>query len=83
MGDTWGDGIRIVGSRSLVTRNVTTGAVGFGLHLLPSASGNVYGGNVARGNAGSLPGCSATNVEFCDEGTGNTSNGDNFLPDRM
>lgn len=76
-------GIEVSGNNSLLDGNVVTSCAGFGLHFLPSAGGGVYRGNTARANNGSAAGCSTANKDFCDEGTGNTSNGDNFIPGKM
>lgn len=77
-----GDNLYVEGDRNLVEANVLNDSWGYGLHFTSAAENNVYGGNVARGGAGS--GCTGTGTtDFCDEGTGNTSNGDNHMPGLM
>jgi hypothetical protein len=53
------------------------------LYLQPGSSGTVYRGNTVRANGGA--GCSGTasGGDFCDEGTNNTSHGDNYMPGQM
>jgi parallel beta-helix repeat protein len=72
-----GTGIDIGGTRTHLIGNIATDNGGEGLYL--TGSDHVYRGNVARGNGGS----SCGNPDFCDGATGNTSNGDNYLPTPM
>ena len=74
-------GVYVEGDRNRIEANVLNDKF-FGLYFAPTAENNVYVGNVARGGAGS--GCTGTGTSnFCDEGTGNTSNGDNYMPNKM
>jgi parallel beta-helix repeat protein len=75
-----GDGIRITsGGSHHVEGNVLTGNNSYGLYLTGTASDCVYRRNTARNNAGS--GCAGTgNADYCDNGTANTSHGDNYMP---
>ena len=77
---SWEDGIEVWGARNHVEGNVLTGNGGYGLHFEAGSSGNVYRRNTSRGNAGSAPPCPAANLDFCNEGGGNSSAGDNFMP---
>jgi hypothetical protein len=54
----------------------------FGLHL--TGDDNVYRGNMARGNGTGQASCPNPDggADFCDEGTNNTSHGDNYMPDQ-
>jgi parallel beta-helix repeat protein len=64
--------------------NTLSGNTGFGLIFDSTSDGNTYGDNTIRDNAGS--GCAnpgpATcgGSDLCDDGTGNTSFGDNLAP---
>jgi parallel beta-helix repeat protein len=77
------NGISVFGSRNHLADNVVTSSAGFGLDFSALSSDNVYRGNTARGNGGT--GCSGTSSggDFCDEGTNNTSHGDNYMPGQM
>jgi parallel beta-helix repeat protein len=74
-------GIRVgQGGYHHVEGNVCTGNASFGLYFKSTSFSCVYRRNTARNNAGS--GCAGpTTADFCDEGSGNTSHGDNYLPD--
>jgi parallel beta-helix repeat protein len=75
-------GIQVEGDRNLIENNTMSGNPGYGLWFSSSAEDNLYRGNVAMGNFGT--GCTGTGTaDFCDEGTGNTSNGDNYMPTKM
>ena len=75
-------GVYVEGDRNRIEANVLNDTGGFGLYFTSTAENNVYAGNVARGGSGS--GCTGTGTsDFCDEGTGNTSNGDNYMPGKM
>ena len=65
-------GIEICGDFNVVERNLITGAL-LGLSFSGLSEGNVYRGNTSRGNS----------TNFLDEGTNNTSHGDNYMPGRM
>ncbi len=73
-------GLRISqGGYHVVDGNVLSGNTSYGLHLRNTSFENVYRANVARNNGGGA--CPGTgNADYCDEGAGNTSAGDNFLP---
>ena len=74
-----GTGIFVGGVRNVIGHNLLNNNLGFGLRLFSSATDNVYHGIVARGNGGGT--CSGPGATgFCDEGTGNTSAGDNYMP---
>jgi len=70
------------GSNGVVERNVVT--EGYGFVFGEDSSNYVYRGNIARGNGrdpAACPNPSGT-ADFCDKGTGNTSHGDNYMPDQ-
>lgn len=73
-------GLWMTGSRNHIERNVLNATTTWGLHFGFAASDNTYGRNTAKGSPGSVCGGVAT-TDFCDEGTGNDSFGDNFMPD--
>jgi hypothetical protein len=73
-------GVEVDGDRNWIEANVHD--YGYGIWFTSTSDGNVYAGNVARG--GTASGCTGTaTTNFCDEGTGNTSNGDNYMPAKM
>jgi hypothetical protein len=77
-----GTGVVIYGDGNVIENNFFSGyPYYFGLTLF--GSDNVYRGNIARGNNGEPGECSnpSATTDFCDEGTNNTSHGDNYLPD--
>jgi hypothetical protein len=78
-----GSGVRIDGRRNHIEGNTITDSVVFGLHFTDLSLDNVYRGNTARGNNGT--GCTGTSSggDLCDEGTGNTSHGDNYMPNEI
>jgi len=79
-----GNGIRVGGNKCTIQGNTLIGNSGFGLKIL--GDGNVYRGNMARGNnggAGDPCDGTASGGDFCDEGTNNTSHGDNYMPGQM
>jgi len=75
--------ILIAGRRNHIEGNIITNGYSFGLMFSDQSLENVYRGNTVRGHNGS--GCTGTSSggDFCDEGTGNTSYGDNYMPDQM
>jgi hypothetical protein len=75
------DGLKVWGTGNHLERNVLTYNSGYGLMFI--IGGNVYRGNTARSNGGS--GCTGTasGGDFCDEVSGNTSHGDNYMPNLM
>jgi len=79
------NGLKAAGTRlSHIERNVLTRNREIGLWLDGNARDNTYGRNTARGNAGTA--CTAppgprNGPDFCDEGSGNSSFGDNLMPD--
>lgn len=78
-----GDGIRIEGSNCSVERNHCSGNVDWGLHFTSTSSSNTFGRNTAVGNSGAPPSCTGTSYDalnFCNEGTGNATFGDNLIP---
>jgi len=78
-----GTGIRVTqGGFHQIESNVLTDNSKFGLHLVSTSFQNVYRANTARSNGGT--GCTnpSGNADFCDEGAGNTSHGDNYMPDK-
>ncbi len=77
-----GTGIRVgQGGYHHLEGNVMSGNTAYGVHLRDTSFDNVYRRNTARNNGGS--GCTGVSTtDFCDEGTGNTSQGDNYLPDQ-
>ena len=76
-------GILSFADRFHLERNVLVENAGYGLYFFSFAEDNLYRGNTARGNGGS--GCTGTASagDLCDEGTGNTSHGDNYMPTQM
>ena len=66
------DGIVVYGARNHIEGNLAT-ANGGGVHFAVGSSANVYRANTARGNT----------TDFSDQGTGNSSNGDNFMPSKF
>jgi hypothetical protein len=75
------DGILVHGHANHLESNVLTGRPRYGLRFSPTSTDNVYRGNTARENHGTDCSVPAVGGDFCDEGVGNTSAGDNFLPD--
>jgi hypothetical protein len=73
------DGVVVYGARNHIEGNLATANGGCGLHFANGSSSNVYRSNTARGNA-AAPCCLGGTTDFCDQGTGNSSNGDNFMP---
>jgi parallel beta-helix repeat protein len=73
-------GFYLDGNNNYIVGNVLNRNGAGGLRLL--GSGNVYRGNAARGNTPPAGGCTGavSTGDFCDEGTGSTSAGDNFMP---
>ena len=69
--------ITVDGPRNQIAENLISGYSGFGLSFSGSSSDNVYRSNTARGNGGT--GCTSP-PDFCDQGTSNTTHGDNYLP---
>jgi len=79
-------GMLVSGSDGYYTGNVVmANSGGFGLVFDELSSGNVYRGNRAKGNGGNTADCNnpSATADFCDEGTDNTSHGDNYMPDQM
>jgi hypothetical protein len=70
------------GDYNHIEGNVLTGNAGRGLFFNASSNGNVYRRNSARGNTGGGSCSGVSTTDFCDEGTGNTSHGDNYLPNK-
>ena len=77
-----GDDIVVDGVRNTIEGNLLTGAYNFGLHFTTTAGNNTYGRNTARGNNGGGAPCAGTLYypDFCDDGSGDTSFGDNLIP---
>ncbi|MFN7965988.1 MAG: right-handed parallel beta-helix repeat-containing protein [Acidobacteriota bacterium] len=78
-------GIASDGERMQVDQNVLTNNRGFGLWFSGAAKRNTYGRNTMRGNFGLGPPClgfiaSCVVPDFCDDGAGNSSFGDNAGP---
>jgi hypothetical protein len=75
------DGIHlnVYANHNHITGNllINNGLYGLVIH----GGDNVYRGNVARGNSGTL--CGGGNSDFCNNAGGNSSAGDNFMPDQM
>jgi len=67
------DAIVVYGDRNYLDGNLLT-ANGVGLHFATGSWQNAYRANMARGNA---------SADFWDQGTGNSSNGDNFMPSKF
>jgi len=81
LNNTVNGGIVVSGDRNHIEGNLTTGNSSFGLLL--EGDDNVYRRNTSRGNSGA--GCTSPpgNVDFCDNGTGNSSHGDNYIPGKL
>jgi parallel beta-helix repeat protein len=78
-------GLASDGERMQIDQNVLTNNRGFGLWFSGAAKRNTYGRNTMRGNLGLGPAClgflaSCLLPEFCDDGAGNSSFGDNAGP---
>lgn len=70
----------VAGAHNQVEGNVLNGN-GRGLVFEPSSTQNVYRGNTARGNTGAAACTGACSNDFCNAGvSGNSSQGDNFMP---
>jgi hypothetical protein len=75
-----GGGAEISGHRNHIKGNLFNFNSGFGLKITGNYS--VYRSNTARGNSGS--GClGPSTADFCNQGAGNTSHGDNYMPNVM
>jgi len=76
-----GSGIAVYSSRNVLEGNLSNSNLSFGLVLGTSSKANVYRQNVARGNGGGGGPCLAVfTPDFCDNGIGNSTALDNFLP---
>jgi len=77
------NGILVNSTQHIIEGNLFhgSGAPSCGLKFNLGSNGSVYRANVARGHSCSCGGTGTT--DFCDEGTGNTSHGDNYMPDKM
>jgi hypothetical protein len=69
------------GHSNRLAGNVVSESAGFGVYLELGFSDGTYSGNVLRVNHGTVCSNPTANADFCDEGTGNDSGGDNFAPD--
>ena len=80
-GVSHGTGVAISGDRNHIEGNLFTANSSFGLKI--TGSDSVFRRNTVRGNSGT--GCTGTasGGDFCDEGTNNTSHGDNYMPGQM
>ena len=76
-------GLVVTGSRNQVEGNLLMSHDRYGLRFEPASTDNVYRGNTVRGNAGTDCTGTTSGGDFCDEGTNNTSHGDNYMPDKM
>ena len=78
-------GIVLSSSLNLIEGNLLTDNSNFGLRLYSGSENNVYRGNTVRGNTGDPLNCSSPSAttDFCDDGTNNTSHGDNYMPGQM
>ena len=70
-------------SANFIQGNVLSSNAGFGLRIEANSDANDYSGNTANGNAGTDCTGTASGGDFCDEGTSNTSHGDNYMPGKM
>lgn len=73
-----GNGMQVGGDRNVVSDNLIGGNTGWGLYFNINANDNVFRTNVARGNGGGA--CAGGSANFCNTGVGNTTAGDNYLP---
>jgi parallel beta-helix repeat protein len=73
-----GNGMQVGGDRNVVSSNLIGGNTGWGLYFNANANDNVFRTNVARGNSGGA--CAGGSANFCNTGGGNTTAGDNYLP---
>ncbi len=71
-------GILVGGDRNVLDRNQSNSNGNWGIQFNGFSNDNVYRTNMARGNTGG--GCAGGPADFCDQGGGNTTFGDNFLP---
>jgi parallel beta-helix repeat protein len=77
-----GEGIIVHGSGNAIERNLIH-ASGCALSFEPSSADNLYRGNSARSVTQVCDCAVPARGAVCDEGTGNVSHGDNYLPDPM
>jgi nitrous oxidase accessory protein NosD len=77
-----GPGIVVEGTANELEGNVIR-AAGCSLWFKPTAQGNVYRANTARGNPAGCACPITPHGSLCDEGRDNQSHGDNYLPDRF
>ena len=70
---SWYPAITVNGSRNRIEGNTLVDNPNGGLWFDEFSSDNFYSDNFARGNG----------LDFRDEGTNNTSHGDNYMPDKM
>ena len=76
-------GIFVRAKYNSIDGNVVTGNSSFGILVREDAEGNVYRGNMVRGNDGTDCTGTASGGDVCDMGTYNTSHGDNYMPGKM
>lgn len=79
------DGIQVSGKRCQLEANHISTSTFRGLHLTSTSDRCVYRSNAGRGGRGMGAACAvagATN-DFCNEGTRNNSEGENYLPSRL
>jgi parallel beta-helix repeat protein len=79
-------GMYVTGGFNRIHGNVLTDNGDVGLWLAGSSSGNVYTRNLMRANGGTPQTCTnattaCLDTDLCDNGTGNTTFGDNVGPD--
>jgi len=77
-----GGGLHVAGHRNLIGGNLITNGFEYGVYI--TGNDNVHRGNIARGGNGDPASCDnpEATADFCDEGTNNTSHGDNYMPDQ-
>ena len=74
------DGLLIDGQRNQITWNLLNANGGYGLHFSAASGLNTFGKNTARGNPGGVCLGGGATTDYCNEGAGNSSFNDNFLP---
>ncbi len=79
------DGIHVQGRRCQIEGNHISTSTFRALHLTASSDRCVYRTNAGRGGGGLGAACAAAGStnDFCNEGTQNSSEGENYLPSRL
>ena len=78
-----GDGMIIGGKWNYIEGNLLNGNAYFGLNFTSFAQDNVYRGNMAHSNAGGGTCTNKVSNDLCDDGSGDVSHGDNYMPGKL